>query len=127
MISEKSRFVLRREKMMPTTLFSSEKDHLARADRRITTTAAAVEGSAPIAPDATGRATILRTDNHYDTTDQFVSTRPTLIEPRERHLVVLDREQPLFTVSDGGIICRHRKRARVNVFEPVPTPDCATS
>ncbi len=74
MISEKSRFVSRRKKIMPTTLFSSEQDHLARADQRFTTTAAA-EGSAPIA--ASGRMTILRTDNHYDTTDQFVSTWPT--------------------------------------------------
>jgi hypothetical protein len=100
------------KKMMPTTLFSSEQDHLVRADRRFTTTAAA-EGSAP---DATGRATILRTDNHYDTTDQFVSTRPTLIEPRERHLVALDRDQPLFTVSDGGILCRHRKSLAYVIF-----------
>jgi hypothetical protein len=98
--------------MMPTTLFSSEQDHLVRADRRFTTTVAA-EGSAP---DATGRATILRTDNHYDTTDQFVSTRATLIEPRERHLVVLDREQPLFTVSDGGILRRHRESLAYVIF-----------
>ena len=96
--------------MMPTTLFSSEQDHLIRADRRFATTA---EGSAPIAP---GRATILRTDNHYDTADQFVSTRATLIEPRERHLVVLDREQPLFTVSDGGILRRHRKSLAYVIF-----------
>jgi hypothetical protein len=47
MISEKSQFVLRRKKMMPTTLFSSEQDHLARADQRFTTTA--TEGSVPIA------------------------------------------------------------------------------
>jgi hypothetical protein len=99
--------------MMPTTLFSSEQDHLIRADRRFAATA---EGSAPIALDATGRATILRTDNHYDTTDQFVSTRATLIEPRERHPVVLDREQPLFTVSDGGILRRHRKSLAYVIF-----------
>jgi hypothetical protein len=98
------------KKMMPTTLFSSEQDHLIRADRRFATTA---EGSAPIAP---GRATILRTDNHYDTADQFVSTRATLIEPRERHLVVLDREQPLFTLSDGGILRRHRKSLAYVIF-----------
>jgi hypothetical protein len=109
MISEKSRFAPA-IKMMPTTLFSSEQDHLVRADRRFATTA---EGSAPIAP---GRATILRTDNHYDTTDQFVSTRATLIEPRERHLVVLDHEQPLFTVSDGGILRRHRKSLAYVIF-----------
>ena len=98
------------KKMMPTTLFSSEQDHLIRADRRFATTA---EGSAPIAP---GRATILRTDNHYDTADQFVSTRATLIEPRERHLVVLDREKPLFTLSDGGILRRHRKSLAYVIF-----------
>jgi hypothetical protein len=104
--------------MMPTTLFSSEQDHLARADQRFTTTAAG-EGSAPIAvaaSAATGRMTILVTDNHYDTTDQFVSTRPKLIEPRERHLVVLDRDQPLFTVSDGGILRRHRKSLAYVIF-----------
>jgi hypothetical protein len=99
--------------MMPTTLFSSEQDHLVRADRWFATTS---EGSAPIAPDATGCATILRTDNHYDTTDQFGSTRATLIKPRERHLVVLDREQPLFTVSDGGILRRHRKSLAYVIF-----------
>ncbi len=119
MISEKSQFVSRRKKMMPTTLFSSEQDHLARADQRFTTTAAAAaEGSVPItvAPAATGRMTILRTDNHYDTTDQFVSTRPLLIEPRERHLVVLERDQPLFTVSDGGILRRHSKSLAYVIF-----------
>jgi hypothetical protein len=119
MISEKSRFVSRRKKMMPTTLFSSEQDHLARADQRFTmTAAAAAEGSVPItvAPAATGRMTILRTDNHYDTTDQFVSTRPTLIEPRKRHLVVLDRDQPLFTVTAGGILRRHRKSLAYVIF-----------